>query len=109
VSPKKSFQIHILEDKNETPSVDPNKKVSTSLLRSGLCFLMDPNPNEGVGAGCIFIDPVGKHSFLSYRLEFECTNNTVEYTGLVQGLKKDIDLNIKELVVFVIHKLFSDR
>jgi hypothetical protein len=38
--------------------------------------------------------------FLSCRLEFECTNNTVEYEALVQGLKKSIDLNVKELKVF---------
>ena len=33
-------------------------------------------------------------------LEFECTNNTVEYEALVQGLNKAIDLNIKELTFF---------
>jgi ribonuclease HI len=38
--------------------------------------------------------------FLSCRLEFDCTNNIVEYEALVQGLKKDIDLSIKELKVF---------
>jgi ribonuclease HI len=37
---------------------------------------------------------------LSCRLEFECTNNTIEYEALVQGLKKDIDLGVKELKVF---------
>jgi ribonuclease HI len=55
---------------------------------------------EGSGAGCILIDPKGKCHFLSCRLEFECTNNTVEYEALVQGLKKSIDLNVKELKVF---------
>jgi len=55
---------------------------------------------EGVGAGCIFINTSRKHSFISCRLEFECTNNIVGYKALVQGLKKAIDLNIKELVVF---------
>jgi ribonuclease HI len=50
--------------------------------------------------GCILIDPKGKQNFLSCRLEFECTINTVEYEALVQGLKKSIDLNIKELKVF---------
>jgi hypothetical protein len=47
---------------------------------------------EGSGAGCILINPKGKRHFLSCRLEFECTNNTVEYEALVQGLKKAIDL-----------------
>jgi ribonuclease HI len=55
---------------------------------------------EGSGAGCILIDPKGKCHFLSCRLEFECTNNTTEYKSLVQGLKKSIDLNVKELKVF---------
>ena len=50
--------------------------------------------------GCILIDPKGKRHFLSYRLEFECTNNITEYEALVQGLKKSIDLNVKELKVF---------
>jgi ribonuclease HI len=55
---------------------------------------------EGSGVGCILIDPKGKQNFMSYRLEFECTNNIVEYKALVQGLKKSIDLNVKELKVF---------
>jgi hypothetical protein len=38
---------------------------------------------EGLGAGCILIDRKGKPHFLSYRLEFECTNNTTEYEALV--------------------------
>jgi ribonuclease HI len=54
---------------------------------------------EGLGAGCILIDPKGKKNFVSCILEFECTNNIVEYEALVQGWKKSIDLNIKELKV----------
>jgi ribonuclease HI len=37
---------------------------------------------------------------MSCRLEFKCTNNTAKYEALVQGIKKVIDLNIKELKVF---------
>jgi hypothetical protein len=55
---------------------------------------------EGAGAGCILIDQKGKCHFFSCRLEFECTNNTIEYEALVQGLKKAIDLDVKELKVF---------
>jgi ribonuclease HI len=55
---------------------------------------------ERASARCIFINLVGKCSFLSCILEFECKNNNVEYEALVQILKKTIDLNIKELVVF---------
>jgi hypothetical protein len=32
---------------------------------------------EGVGAGCIIIDPAGNKTLLDCRLEFECTNNIV--------------------------------
>jgi ribonuclease HI len=55
---------------------------------------------EGSGARCILIDPMGKRNFLSCRLEFLCTNNTGEYEALVQGLRKSIYLDIEELKVF---------
>jgi hypothetical protein len=60
---------------------------------------------EGSGVGCILIDPKGKRHFMSCRLEFECTNNIVEYEALVQGLKKAMDLNIKELKVFGVSEI----
>ena len=55
---------------------------------------------EGSGAGCALIDPKKNKHFLSCRLDFECTNNTTEYEALVQGLKKSIELNVKNLKVF---------
>jgi len=36
---------------------------------------------------------------ISCHLEFECTNNTVEYKALVQGLKRAIELKVKYLKV----------
>jgi ribonuclease HI len=76
------------------------KRVPNFIYEIWTLFFDGSKSQEGAGAGCIFIDPTGKHSFLSCRLEFKCTNNTTEYEALVQGLKKSIDLNIKELVVF---------
>jgi hypothetical protein len=55
---------------------------------------------EGAGAGCIIIDPEGDHTLMTCRLEFECTNNTAEYEALLQGLRKSLDMNIQNLVVF---------
>jgi hypothetical protein len=55
---------------------------------------------EGAGAGCIIIDPVGNKTLMACRLEFECTNNTAEYEALLQGLRKELDMNIQNLVVF---------
>ena len=36
---------------------------------------------------------------LAYRLKFDCTNNIVEYEALIQGLYKEIYLDIKYLNV----------
>ena len=46
------------------------------------------------------IDPKKNKQFLSCRLEFECTNKTIEYKDLVQGLRKAIELKVKNLKVF---------
>jgi ribonuclease HI len=56
--------------------------------------------HEGVGVGCLLIDPKGNKTFIACRLEFNCTNNIAEYEALLQGLKKAIDLDAKCLVVF---------
>ena len=45
-------------------------------------------------------DPEKNKQFLSCRLEFECINNTAEYEALVQGLKKVIESNVRNLKVF---------
>jgi hypothetical protein len=63
-------------------------------------YFDDSKSQEGSESGCILIDLKGKKNLLSFRLEFECINNTTEYESLVQGLKKAIDLDIKELNVF---------
>ena len=55
---------------------------------------------EGSGARCVLIDPEKNKNFLSCRLEFECTNNIAEYEALVQGLKKEIELKVKNLKVY---------
>jgi ribonuclease HI len=48
----------------------------------------------------MLIDPAGNKTLISCRLEFECTNNTAEYEALLQGLRKALDLNIQNLIVF---------
>ena len=59
---------------------------------------MDPNiwtlyfdgstNKEGVGAGFLLIDPHGNRMMIACCLEFESTNNVVEYEALLQGLGK---------------------
>jgi ribonuclease HI len=55
---------------------------------------------EGVGVGCILVDPEQRKTPISYHLEFKCTNNTVECEALVQGLKRSFDLKVKCIRVF---------
>ena len=54
---------------------------------------------EGSGVSCVLIDLENNKQFISCRLEFECTNNIVKYETLVQGLRKAIELNVKNLKV----------
>ena len=54
----------------------------------------------GVGIGCVLQDPKKYKTLIAFRLEFECTNNVAEYEALLQGLKKAIDLGVKNLKVF---------
>jgi ribonuclease HI len=63
-------------------------------------FFDGSKTQDGVGAGCVLIDPGQGKTLISFHLEFECTNNTTEYESLVQGLKKAIDLKVKYLKVF---------
>jgi ribonuclease HI len=55
---------------------------------------------EGAGAGVIFVSPTQETISLSYKLEFETTNNVAEYEALVLGLMATKDMGIKELSVF---------
>ena len=48
----------------------------------------------------MLIDPKGNKTCIACRLEFNCTNNTMEYEALIQGLKKAIDLDIKVLITY---------
>jgi hypothetical protein len=46
--------------------------------------------SEGVGVGCILKDPKGNKHMIACILEFQCTNNIVEYEALIQGLKNPL-------------------
>jgi hypothetical protein len=55
---------------------------------------------EGANARCVLIDPIGNKTFISYRLDFECTNNTAEYEALLQRLRKALYMVMRNLMVF---------
>jgi ribonuclease HI len=48
-------------------------------------FFYGSKVQEGVGAGCILIDPEENQNIISCHLEFKCTNNIIEYEALVKN------------------------
>jgi ribonuclease HI len=55
---------------------------------------------EGTGAGVVFVSPAQETISLSYKLEFEATNNVAEYEALVLGLRAAREMGIQEIAVF---------
>jgi ribonuclease HI len=55
---------------------------------------------EGAGAGVFFVSPTQETVSLSYKLEFETTNNVAEYEALVLGLRAAREMGIQEIAVF---------
>jgi ribonuclease HI len=53
----------------------------------------------GVGAGLLFISPLGEHMRYTVRLHFPASNNMAEYEALLCGLRIAIETGIKRLDV----------
>ena len=80
------FQEPLLETTNKLygdEKITRPEEVAKFFSQVWTLYFDGSKSQEGLGVGCILIDPKGKHNFLSCRLEFECTNNTVEYEPLV--------------------------
>jgi ribonuclease HI len=54
----------------------------------------------GAGVRVVFKSPSQETISLSYKMEFEVTNNVAEYEALVLGLRAAKKMGIKEMVVF---------
>ena len=52
---------------------------------------------EGVGAGVLIKTPMGEPNLFSYKLQFKCTNNMVEYEAFVLGLKVLKNLQVQRM------------
>jgi ribonuclease HI len=55
---------------------------------------------EGAGAGIFFVSPTQETISLSYKIEFEATNNVEEYEALILGLRAAKEMRIQEVAVF---------
>jgi ribonuclease HI len=63
-------------------------------------FFDGASSREGAGAEVFFVSPSQETISLSYKLEFETTNNVAEYEALVLGLRAAKGMGIQEVVVF---------
>jgi hypothetical protein len=63
-------------------------------------FFNGASSKDVVGARVVFVSPAQEAISLSYKLEFEATNNVVEYEALVLGLRVAKDMGIKEISMF---------
>jgi ribonuclease HI len=63
-------------------------------------FFDGASSREGAGDGVVFVSPTQETISLSYKMEFEATNNVAEYEALVLGLRAARDMGIQEVAVF---------
>jgi ribonuclease HI len=63
-------------------------------------FFDGGSSREGVGVGVVFVSPAQETISLSYKLEFETTNNVAEYEALFWGLRAAKDMGIEEISMF---------
>jgi ribonuclease HI len=63
-------------------------------------FFDGASSSIGAGAGVVFRSPSQETISLSYKLEFEVTNNVAEYEALVLGLRAAKEMGIREMAVF---------
>jgi ribonuclease HI len=75
-------------------------------------FFNGASSKDGVGAGVVFISPSQEVITLSFNLEFNTTNNIVQYEALVLGLRAAKDIKIEELSFFgdanlIVHKIIN--
>ena len=63
-------------------------------------FFYESSCKEGAKVGVVLISPAREIIYLMYKLEFQTTNNIVEYEALIPGLRAAKYLNIQQLTLF---------
>jgi ribonuclease HI len=63
-------------------------------------FFDGASSSMGAGVGVVFMSPCQETISLSYKLEFEVTNNVAEYEALVLGIRAAQEMEIREMDVF---------
>jgi ribonuclease HI len=78
----------------------PDHPISPQSSSVWKMFFDGASSSEGAGAGVVFISPCQEVISLSYKLEFEVTNNVAEYEALVLGMRAAKEMGIEEITIF---------
>jgi ribonuclease HI len=96
-----SFVFHLNDDEPEiSVSQHRDHPMNDQQDRLWKMYFDGSSSKEGFGVGILLISPLKEVITLSYKLEFETTNNIVEYEALVLGLRVAKDMAIDYLAVF---------
>jgi ribonuclease HI len=103
--------IFHLDDDEPEISVSQCKEQSMTSQQSKACkiYFDGSSSKEGSGAGILLISPSEEVIALSYKMEFETTNNIDEYEALVLGLRAAKDMAIDCLTVFGDYELVINQ
>jgi ribonuclease HI len=95
-APRKAIKSQLLADfvaewvDTQLPTAPIQPKLWTMYFDGSLM-------TTGVGAGPLFISPLGKHVRYVLRLHFPASNNVAEYEALVNGLRIAVELGVRRL------------
>ncbi|KAH9306768.1 hypothetical protein KI387_011172, partial [Taxus chinensis] len=85
--------FNFLDESIATLSLDDTTYQMTLFFDGSKC-------QRGGSAGVILIPLDGEPMPLSFKLDFDCTNNITKYEALVLGLQTTISLDVKSINIF---------
>jgi ribonuclease HI len=78
----------------------PDHPISPQSSSMWKMFFDGASSSEGARARVVFISPCQEVISLSYKLEFEVTNNMTDYEALVLGMRAVKEMGIEEITIF---------
>ena len=86
-----------LRKKQDLQTVNDEKTTAEQIWK---LYFDGASSREGSRAGVVLIPPTQQVVTLSYKLQFQTTNNTTEYEALILGMKAAKDLGADQLTIF---------
>lgn len=86
-----------LRKKQDLQTVNEEKAATEQIWK---LYFDGASSREGSGVGVVLISPTQQVVTLSFKLQFQTTNNTAEYEALILGMKAAKDLGADQLIVF---------